>query len=850
MEHAINLTEEQLAVINAAIKGHSIFFTGNAGTGKSFLVKKLIEKLPSIGLFATSSTGISSVQLGGLTIHAFSGIGYTSAPDQVLLARALNNCNAVERIVQCRVLIIDEISMISLRLFDLLSKLFYTVCGNSLPFGGIQLICVGDFFQLAPTKGPYDEGRYCFLSELWTVTFPLSHCFVLTKIFRQSDPEFISLLEEVKRNEVSETTKQKLEKLCRPIVVPEGNHGLRLNPRVMESFIYNREKLHEDIDLSDLVIVDSIDSGDLSSCQLNQLLLAPGKLVFKLGCPVMCLRNIDNQIKNGSRGTVTSFINNFPIVNFQKENRVMHFSASSKMLWTVKKAGKIGKRLQLPLVPAYSVTIHKSQGMAIEYGELNVDCFWEPGQGYTGFSRFKSMDGLRLLNWKGGPVNIVSKEVLHYDDILRSRIKVCIKSPVCTSTPQDLFCCTCEQNDQHSQRKKSESPGMSVSQSEIHSSEATVPQINSYARAVDSEDEDASFDEIVSDSRYFHFFKLPHSGDFAFPVTVSVVECLNNLSTSYLPPGLSDNVMKLNSFLQAVYDSDNLFAMFDTFFRFIWRTVSDIIFASLSREESAGENYFLSKDQAEDMFFTIEGLAVKKDVKYKWIFLVGQVSSVQLEFYLLHVLLYSMIKFVYKSIIVPLSVSRSKKLIEKIQKGESFKIDTSLDEGRAVIRHLGGWAVHTVLAQLNRYIMLFSSSRNQATQDKVSNCIFLRNLLYDNLITSSSEIHITSCFPSTLHHTDYYNRGNLTYITDSCYLFFLDLERCCEKFLQKSFLLQSGDKFVSRAVYELCNDDSVKSCFASLFKSVNQRHVTNPGTTTDKVAESSETLANIWKIFT
>ena len=129
-----------------SINGHSIFFTGNAGTGKSFVVQKLIDQLPKEGMFATASTGISSVQLGGLTVHSFAGIGHTSAPDDTLLMRALNNSNAVNRILICKVLIIDEISMISVRLFELLSKLFQTVRCNNVPFGGIQLISVGDFF--------------------------------------------------------------------------------------------------------------------------------------------------------------------------------------------------------------------------------------------------------------------------------------------------------------------------------------------------------------------------------------------------------------------------------------------------------------------------------------------------------------------------------------------------------------------------------------------------------------------------------------------------------------------------------------------------------------------------------
>ena len=356
--------------------------------------------------------------------------------------------------------------MISVRLFELLSKLFRTVRCNNLPFGDIQLISVGDFFQLAPTKGPYDDGKYCFLSETWTKIFSLSHCFILTKIFRQSDPEFLKILEEIEFASVCEETKTKLRELCRPLQVPEGECGLRLNPRVMESFIINREKLHENVSANDLYVIKAIDSGDLSSGQLDQLLPVRKDLVIKLGCPLKCVHNTDNQIKNGSRGIVTSFINNFPVVHFQRENRVMYFSPSARVLWCVNKQGKTGKRLQIPIVAAYVITIHKSQGMAIHYGELNVDRLWGQGQGYTGFSRFTTMEGLRLLNWTGGPLNIVSKDVVRYNNFLRSRPANCTSSLISSATPTELSYCNCMQNDQVGQDKSSKLQTLSNPQPE------------------------------------------------------------------------------------------------------------------------------------------------------------------------------------------------------------------------------------------------------------------------------------------------------------------------------------------------------------------------------------------------
>ena len=144
-------------------EGHSIFYTGFAGTGKSFVLKHWIKTLSNQGLYATSGTGISAISLGGMTLHSFAGIGDNSAFDHVLINRALNNESAKNRIEQAKVLIIDEISMINMHLFDLISCICVLINKVDYPFGGIQIIPVGDHFQLAPVRNSYDKGKYSFL---------------------------------------------------------------------------------------------------------------------------------------------------------------------------------------------------------------------------------------------------------------------------------------------------------------------------------------------------------------------------------------------------------------------------------------------------------------------------------------------------------------------------------------------------------------------------------------------------------------------------------------------------------------------------------------------------------------
>ena len=112
------------------------------------------------------------------------------------------------------------------------------------------------------------------------------------------------------------------------------------------------------------------------------------------------------------------------------------------LLWTVNCKGKTGQRLQLPLMLCYAFTIHKSQGLTLSAGELSVNHLFSPGQGYTGLSRFSDLKRVRLLNYKGGSINIVNKDVVHYYDTLKSPSDTQAASPICFSSPCDLGCCS------------------------------------------------------------------------------------------------------------------------------------------------------------------------------------------------------------------------------------------------------------------------------------------------------------------------------------------------------------------------------------------------------------------------
>lgn len=190
-----NLTVEQMAVLNAVKAGKSVFFTGSAGTGKSYLLKRLLSMLPPQSTFVTASTGAAACHVGGTTLHAFAGIGSGSAPLAQCVELALRPGRA-QKWRSCKHLIIDEISMVDSSYFDKLEAVARAVRKKDFPFGGVQLILSGDFLQLPPVVKDIEKKKFCFQAECWS---DCVHTTIeLKQVYRQKDPLFISILQNVR----------------------------------------------------------------------------------------------------------------------------------------------------------------------------------------------------------------------------------------------------------------------------------------------------------------------------------------------------------------------------------------------------------------------------------------------------------------------------------------------------------------------------------------------------------------------------------------------------------------------------------------------------------------------------
>jgi len=442
-EDSIPLSKEQNDVLNLILKGKSVFLTGSAGTGKSFLLKRITQELKkkNIQVAVTASTGLAAVNIGGTTLHRWAGIG-VSKNKHIQAAGAFKNKN---RWKKTDVLIIDEVSMVSGQLFDSLEQLAREIRENKRPFGGIQLICVGDFFQLPPVRSPDEPSTFCFEGKSWDRS--IQHIYSLKTVFRQSDSKFIEMLNDIRIGECNSSTKEILDsrknannrksKGILPTVLFSKNvqvdslnqkhlQQLKSDPKKFASndFFYSFSK-EEDERKDDMKMKSMLDS-----C------LAQPIIDLKKGAQVMLVRNISPTLVNGSRGVVVGFeeLNalrkdalkdkggNFddwissnthlPIVEFANgETQVIE-----PIVFRVESFSEgIATRVQIPLKLAYALTIHKSQGLTIDCADVSLGGVFEYGQAYVALSRIKGIEGLKLLDWNPQVVRAHPKVLEFYE---------------------------------------------------------------------------------------------------------------------------------------------------------------------------------------------------------------------------------------------------------------------------------------------------------------------------------------------------------------------------------------------------------------------------------------------------
>ncbi|KAH8385358.1 hypothetical protein KR200_002527 [Drosophila serrata] len=401
-DETLKLSEEQMEVLRACTSGKNVFFTGSAGTGKSFLLRRIISALPPDGTVATASTGVAACLIGGTTLHAFAGIGGGDASMQRCLDLASRPMSA-QTWRKCKRLIIDEISMVDGQFFEKIEAVARHIRRNDRPFGGIQLILCGDFLQLPPViKGDFGaaptatpQQRFCFQSSAWETC--IQCVYELKQVHRQSDPEFVKILNHLRIGHVNDSITTRLAATSKQKIEGNGILATQLCSHTNDANSINESKL-ENLQ-GDKILFKADDSDASMTKQMDQQVQAPSQLYLKVNAQVMLLKNINiaNGLVNGARGVVVRIDkDNLPVVRFK--NNQEYVCRHEK--WIIKTAtGGILTRRQVPLKLAWAFSIHKSQGLTLDCVEMSLSKVFEAGQAYVALSRAKSLQSIRILDF-------------------------------------------------------------------------------------------------------------------------------------------------------------------------------------------------------------------------------------------------------------------------------------------------------------------------------------------------------------------------------------------------------------------------------------------------------------------
>lgn len=417
--------ETFLKILTLLKNGENVFLTGFAGTGKSYILNKLKERFKK-KLVITSTTGIAAVNVKGQTLHSWAGVGLCRNTVFNTVEKIKKRPTQYRQIMNCKIPAVDEISMLNIEAFEYINEVLRAVRECNEPFGGIQVLFIGDFFQLPPVEKEQQESRYCFDSHVWK-DLNLQNV-VLKKNYRQNEQNFITALAHMRENCLEIEDVELLKNRC----VENDTYQtdiLHIFSTNEEANRYNLAKFNM---IDEPVKIFKSEDGVYRGTKLvtegfteseNYILeifskncRAEKEIALKLGAKVMLLVNMDfnRGLINGACGNIEAFYDDTISIKF--DNGVVAAIPQHTFEYYYNER-VVAERKQFPLKLAYGITIHKSQGMTLD--KLVVDCarIFERGQAYVAMSRVKTLEGLYLKNFEPQKVLVDSRVADFYENI-------------------------------------------------------------------------------------------------------------------------------------------------------------------------------------------------------------------------------------------------------------------------------------------------------------------------------------------------------------------------------------------------------------------------------------------------
>ena len=461
-----NMSPEQVIAFEKYKSGQNVFITGPGGTGKSALIREIYkyatQREHNVQVCALTGCAAVMLECKAKTIHSWSGIGLANGDIDRIVDRVDKNFFKKKEWRKTRTLIVDEVSMMSKRLFDILDLVGKTARNShSRPFGGIQLVFCGDFYQLPPvgvnTEDP-DNARFCFESDSWFHTFPRENHIQLKQIFRQNDPVYCQILNQVREGRITRRTDEILRSRVGVILPDVSEDG---TPQTKPTILYaTRSRVDEinRLEMEKLTILDpdspdykyelryvtdlplsekerqirASQSKDRISSELVSLknsILCDDIVHLRVGAQVMCVVNMEESVTtaatpicNGSQGvivrmteTTTSLSPALPVVRF---NNGLEMTIHPHT-WLSENIPGIGVS-QIPLILSWAITIHKSQGATLERCIIDIgERVFEAGQSYVALSRIKSLQGMSIMSYDVSRIMVNKRVKTFYTDLER-----------------------------------------------------------------------------------------------------------------------------------------------------------------------------------------------------------------------------------------------------------------------------------------------------------------------------------------------------------------------------------------------------------------------------------------------
>ena len=383
------LSKKQENVIQSILNGDTIFLTGSPGTGKSFVLQVIMPKLFNKNVGITATTGCAAINVGGTTIHSFFKLKPDTTVSKHIDKLISTKCDTYKKIRDLDILIIDEVSMLDSILCNTISDILKGCKNTDKVFGGIQMIFVGDFFQLPPITN-----NFCFLSSSWITLNP--KIIELTELIRQTDDKLFQLI--LAKLRFGKLTKQIYDILIKnkeitftdikPTKLYPNNVDVNtINQKEIKKLLVNEPKSNTFVPYFTKVVNDNLKQ------KLNEY-----TIFLCVGSQVMITRNIniENELVNGTRGVVVNITKSSCFV--KTLNGLIH----EINYYPQEYKNNYIKNLTIMFMPiklAYALTIHKSQGSTIDYLEIDLGSkIFEYGQGYTALSRGKKLENIKIIN--------------------------------------------------------------------------------------------------------------------------------------------------------------------------------------------------------------------------------------------------------------------------------------------------------------------------------------------------------------------------------------------------------------------------------------------------------------------